>query len=104
MNFQQDVANELARARSKHPGKQLGLHEGYGVLLEEVDEFWSLVKSQRPAMTNVYDELVQIAAMAQRTAEDVCRDAKGFDPEVPPSFTPPTEYAPFTPQQGSYEA
>lgn len=71
--FQRLAAAELARARRKHPGKQHSLHEGYAVLLEEVEEFWDEVKlrtSERdPA--NVLSELVQIAAMAQRTAEDL---------------------------------
>lgn len=72
MNFQADVANELARARAKHPTPQVDVYEGYAVLLEEVDEFWDLVKAQKPAMTHVYDELVQIAAMAERMAVETC--------------------------------
>ena len=34
------VAMELSAARAKHP-PQKSLHEGYAVLLEEVDEFWA---------------------------------------------------------------
>jgi NTP pyrophosphatase (non-canonical NTP hydrolase) len=63
---------ELARARAKHPRKQASFHEGYAVLLEEVDEFWDWVKkrsSQRNSK-KMLEELVQIAAMANRTAED----------------------------------
>lgn len=69
-NFQELVAAELLRARSKHPALQTTLHEGYGVLLEEVDEVWDLVKSQRPDPLNLLKELVHVAAMAQRFAED----------------------------------
>jgi len=65
------VKNELERARNKHPGTQHNLHEGYAVILEEVDEFWDIVKSQRPDPVHAIEELVQIAAMCQRTAEDL---------------------------------
>lgn len=68
--FQECVADELARARAKH-GAVHGLHEGYAVLLEEVDEFWDEVKKKTPDKANAYLELVQIAAMAQKIAEDV---------------------------------
>lgn len=69
--FVDRVAVEIAKARAKHPPIN-SLHEGYAVLLEEVDEFWEIVKMQskdrdRAALRN---ELVQIAAMAQRIAED----------------------------------
>jgi NTP pyrophosphatase (non-canonical NTP hydrolase) len=69
-DFQKWVEKELARARSKHPEKQTSLHEGYGVLLEEVDEVWDLVKSQAPSKDSLLKELIHVAAMAQRFAED----------------------------------
>lgn len=64
--------SELARARICHPEPQPSLHEGYAVLLEEVDEFWDHVKlkaSERDPK-KVLEELVQVAAMAMRCAED----------------------------------
>src|SRR5688572_11783524 len=70
-NFAELVAKELNKARTKHPGKQRSVHEGYAVILEEVDEFWDLVKEQAPTKDAMLKELVQIAAMAQRTAEDL---------------------------------
>jgi hypothetical protein len=70
--FLHKVAMELMNARAKHLKPQNSLHEGYAVLLEEVDEFWELVKRQTndrdPA--ELLTELVQIAAMAARCAED----------------------------------
>ena len=48
MKFADLVEKELNRARTKHPQNQVSLHESYGVILEEVDEFWDLVKSQKP--------------------------------------------------------
>lgn len=72
-NFAMLVAAELSAAREKHPGKQHSLHEGYAVLLEEVDEFWDEVKkkSSERSPSAILVELIQISAMAQRTAEDV---------------------------------
>jgi hypothetical protein len=65
------VKAELERARRLHPGNQRCLHEAYGVLQEEVDEFWDLVKFKKPDPKKVLEELVQVAAMAQRSAEDL---------------------------------
>lgn len=69
--FLHQVALEVERARVKHAPLN-SLHEGYAVLLEEVDEFWAMVKMQTkdrdPA--EMLTELIQIAAMAERIAED----------------------------------
>jgi len=71
--FAEMVNVELSKARSKHPGGMHSAHEAYSVILEEVDEFWELVKTD--AITkNIPEygsqkalaELVQIAAMCQR--------------------------------------
>jgi hypothetical protein len=78
MNFPLDVQREINRARAKHPPLH-SLHEGYAVLLEEVDELWERVKMQNTdheGDTPTYRELVQIGAMAQRIAEDVIRSHK----------------------------
>jgi len=71
-NFREDVTEELVRAKSQHP-PMLCIHEGYAVLLEEVDEFWAEVKKKAKQRDpkKMYKELVQVAAMAQRIAEDV---------------------------------
>jgi len=49
------------------------LHEGYAILLEELDELWDEVRKKAEARDpkEVLKELVQIGAMAQRVAEDV---------------------------------
>lgn len=66
------VAMELDAARAKHPPHK-SLHEGYAVLLEEVEEFWAEVKkkSEERSPSRMLEELIQVAAMAVRTAEDV---------------------------------
>jgi hypothetical protein len=73
-----EVASELARAREKFPAFHSS-HEGYAVLLEEVDELWDLVKTCKgakpvtPAESHAMrSECIQIAAMALRFIEDVC--------------------------------
>lgn len=66
------VAAELGRARAKHPGRINSVHLGYAVLLEELEEFWTEVKKQRAERDPRFllAELTQVAAMAQRVAED----------------------------------
>lgn len=69
----ESVTRELFRAATLHPGRQASLHEGYAVLLEEVDEVWDLVKMKaqdRPAGA-VRKELIQVAAMAIRAILEV---------------------------------
>jgi hypothetical protein len=80
--FQCHVALELSRARAKF-GPLHTAHEGYAVILEEVDELWEMVKQKQvhrsPAA--MLKELVQIAAMCERMAEDLslmnCDEGKG---------------------------
>lgn len=66
------VAVELNRARQLHPQRQPSLHHGLAVLLEEIEEFkrWVFRKENHRDYNAMLDELVQIAACAQRTAED----------------------------------
>ena len=72
LNFKKLVEKELKKARTKH-GKQASVHEGYAILLEEVDEFWEHVRSKSHLRNyeELLGELVQIASCAQKTAEDV---------------------------------
>jgi hypothetical protein len=72
-NFGLRVSIELEGARRKH-GPIKNLHEGYAVILEEVDELWERVRLRNTDHVGdamAWKELVQIAAMAQRVAEDV---------------------------------
>lgn len=70
--FQAAVSAELSRARSAH-APQTSLHESYAVILEELDELWDECrkKASKRDPAAVLKELVQIAAMAQRAAEDL---------------------------------
>lgn len=72
--FAKAVREEIERARGelKYP-PMASLHEGYSVILEEVEEFWDEVKKKPAARSKeqMWKELVQISAMCQRTAEDL---------------------------------
>lgn len=68
-----EVAREADRAESMYP-EFASAHEGYAILLEEMDELWVEVKrsprERRPA--EMRKEAVQVAAMALRFLADVC--------------------------------
>lgn len=71
-DFIADIADELQRAQAKWPAMN-SAHEAYAVILEEVEEFWAEVRKKQTDydIRAMYDELVQIAAMAARAADDV---------------------------------
>ena len=80
MQFQTSVAIELQKARAAYR-PMASAHEGWAVLREEVDELWDEVK-KKPSKRNtvdMYNELVQVAAMAQRMAEDICMTGKAVE-------------------------
>jgi len=68
-----DVREELARARAKF-NRFNSAHEGYAVILEEMDELKYEVWKNRKIRSRerMLAEAIQIAAMAIRFAEDVC--------------------------------
>lgn len=55
------IRAELLRARSKH-GPMRSSHEGYAVILEEVDELWDDIKKNNPHGASI--EAIQVGAMA----------------------------------------
>jgi hypothetical protein len=62
------VSSEVARASSKYPAFN-SAHEGYAVLLEEVDELWDEVKADNIDLACA--EAIQVAAMAVRFIVDL---------------------------------
>lgn len=83
----QEVAAELAKARATHAPMN-GHHEGYAVILEELDELWEVCKRNTHSRSldpvdapeelryrkrlDMRKEAIQVAAMAIRFIEDVC--------------------------------
>jgi NTP pyrophosphatase (non-canonical NTP hydrolase) len=70
-----EVLVELAHAMATHDSMKSS-HEGYAVLLEEVEELWDVVKSNPKKLSNhkerMREEAIQVAAMAMRFVIDVC--------------------------------
>lgn len=92
LHLADEAAEELVRAAMKH-GSFNSAHEGYAVLLEEVDELWEEVKkggSQPRSVEKMRTEAVQIAAMALRFINDVCDDACPRERSERVPFTEPT--------------
>lgn len=86
-NLGAEAANELGRARQLH-GAMRGPHEGYAVILEELDELWDEVRAKEPDYGRMRKEALQIAAMALRFVYDVCdsrraaHEPKGEKPDA----------------------
>ena len=66
-----DVMAEVTRARSLHPAYHSG-HEGYAVILEELDELWEEVRKRHQDKEAMRREAIQVAATALRFVVDVC--------------------------------
>lgn len=68
-----EVVNEYLRAVKKF-GPFHSAHEGYGVILEELDELWDEIKAKEELRntTLMRDEATQVAAMALRFMVDTC--------------------------------
>jgi hypothetical protein len=68
----EEVEDEVRRAVSVH-GPMKSHHEGYAVLLEEVDELWDEVKKRtnKRSPEKLREEAIQVAAMATRFVIDL---------------------------------
>ena len=68
-----EVETEYLHAVGKH-GPFNSSHEGYAVILEELDELWDLVKQQSPDCTHMRREAAQIACVAIRFMIDCTKE------------------------------
>jgi hypothetical protein len=82
-----EVKAELQRARDKHAPLR-GPHEGYAVILEELDELWAEVKAQHHNKERMRKEALQVAAMATRFVLDVCPEPLATRAEKPQEVKP----------------
>jgi hypothetical protein len=65
-----EIQAELEHAQKKH-GPIHSMHEGFAVMLEELEELKAETFKQRPNRAIAHDELIQLAAMCIRTIIDV---------------------------------
>lgn len=72
------IGNEVERASAAWPPHN-SAHEGYAVLLEEVDELKAHVwtNQKRRDLDAMRKEAIQVAAMAVRFVLDVCNEERG---------------------------
>ena len=73
-----EIATEVKRARSLFPEKFHNQHEGYAVILEEIDELWDEIKKNQknydlPAQRK---EAIQAAAMLVRFIDELLPETK----------------------------
>lgn len=73
-----EVDQELYSACAKF-GPFNSAHEGFAVLLEEVDELWDEVRAKQGDrdISAMRKEACQVAAMAMRFMMDVCDEERG---------------------------
>jgi hypothetical protein len=63
-----DVREEIMRAIARYPQFN-SHHEGFAVILEEIDELWDEIKTNNHKRARV--EAIQVAAMAVRFITDL---------------------------------
>jgi NTP pyrophosphatase (non-canonical NTP hydrolase) len=80
--LKREITNEFIQASQRHKPFN-SAHEGYAVLLEEVDEVWDEIKKNN--YCNARQEIVQVAAMALRFLYDLDKE---MAPQPPEDQTP----------------
>ena len=78
VEISKEAANEALSASIKWPAFN-SAHEGYAVLLEEVDELKAHVwtNQKKRDLVEMRKESIQVAAMAMRFVNDICDSGKG---------------------------
>lgn len=73
-----EVQGEVMNAQKHWPAFN-SAHEGFGVLMEEVDELWDHVKTNQHKrdIKGMRKEAIQVAAMAVRFALEICDEGRG---------------------------
>ena len=68
-----DMTRELINWQRKQFGPYNGYHEAYGIIAEEFDEFWNIVKKKKGDRdaNETLKELLDIAACCWKAAEDL---------------------------------
>lgn len=69
------MLKELERANISYLGFN-SAHEGYAVILEELDELWAEVKKKHPNQDRLCEEAIQVGAMAMKFIASMENDSK----------------------------
>jgi len=69
------VLNTLQEKAYKHPGFH-SHHEAYGIIMEEVDEYFDHVKEHTPNNEGCIEELSDIAAACIKAMVQLCEDVQ----------------------------
>lgn len=71
-DFRTLMTEKVKRSREKHEPIH-SCHEGYAVILEELDEFkaWVWMRRSQRDKSEMLKELVDVAAACERVAEDL---------------------------------
>jgi len=71
LSYLGEIIIELESATEKY-GDFNNAHEGYAVILEELDELWDEIKKRKPSRDKMKNEAIQVAAMTFRFLRDCC--------------------------------
>lgn len=78
-----NVKNELKSAKLKFNDFN-SYHEGYAVILEEMEEVWEEIKKKKPDRLKIEQECIQVAAMSVRMIIDLCYSENPTDEKTRP--------------------
>ncbi len=67
------VSDEYLKARKSHSPYN-SRHEGYAVILEELDELWDEIKKNNPDKLRLREEAIQVASTALAFAAECTYD------------------------------
>jgi len=65
------IVDELSRANKVYKPFN-SAHEGYAVMLEEMDELFDEIRKKRPDISRMQDEAIQVGAMAIKFIQSCC--------------------------------
>ena len=67
-----EIGDEMKDATKKF-GPFASAHEGYAIMLEELDELWDAIKDKDKNIDHIALEAKQVGAMALRFLIDICK-------------------------------
>ncbi len=79
MNIEIDLKEEIKKAESKFPAYN-SPHEGYAIILEELDELWDEVKEHEQSNIRMYHKSLHVACTAIRFCKMIKNNYKGVLP------------------------